>query len=99
MQVTVESLSIDEMGRYPDFTTNNDDIDADLPPNFANPYTGGVTGINAVREGLVDDATDGVEGYVYYQSDPSGDYAATSYSISGACKDGEWSKLTLIPGK
>ena len=102
LQVTVESLSIDHMGRYPVWgqTPDQTNLTNDLPPNFANPYVGGVSGINAVQNGLVDTGASGLEGYVYYQSHPtSGTYSATSYSISGACKDGDWSGLTLFPGQ
>ncbi len=97
LQVTVESLSIDQMGRYPDGTADVLDLTNDLPPNFQNPYTGGVSGINAVTMGVF--AEPGTEGQVYYDNDPVGSYAADSYTIAGACKDGLSSDLNLRPGK
>jgi len=103
LQVTVESLSIDQMGRYPVYTQADDltDMTNDIPPNFANPYVGGVTGIDAVRNGYVDGnmGADN-EGYVYYDSAPDGgSYTATAYSITGTCKAGDPSGLNLIPGQ
>jgi prepilin-type N-terminal cleavage/methylation domain-containing protein len=101
LQVTVESLSIDQMGRYPVWGQDPDDanIQADLPPNFANPYTGSQVFAEVVMNGLVTAAADGVEGRTYYQSQPNtGSYTANSYSITGACKAGEYSGLLLLPG-
>jgi len=102
-QVTVESLSIDNFGRYPVYTEGDDlaDLTADIPPNFANPYIGGIVGIDATKPGYAD-ANMGAanEGYVYYDSAPSGgSYSATAYSITGTCKAGEPSGLKLIPGQ
>jgi len=101
LQVTVESLSIDEMGRYPVMGQEPDDtqLEADLPPNFQNPYTGSNVYEEVVDEGYVDATTDGDAGIVYYQSHPATDsYTATGYSVTGACKDGKFSKLLLMPG-
>ena len=99
LQITVESLSIDEMGRYPDDGTGADvnDISGDLPPNFENPYNGTSEGINAVETGgLAFDAGD--EGQVGYETDGSGSYTATFYTIDGGCKEGDSSGLRLMPG-
>ena len=106
LQVTVESLSIDQFGRYPVWGEDPDQtqLTNDIPPNFANPYIGGITGIAAVQNGYVDPTGGGMgaanEGYVYYDSEPStGSYTATAYSITGTCKAGEPSGLNLIPGQ
>lgn len=102
LQITVESLSIDEMGNYPDGATNQADISNDLPPNFQNPYQTATQGFAAVNNAAFPAGGAGAAnaGQVYYLANPSGgDYVADAYSICGACKDGESSDLTLMPGK
>jgi prepilin-type N-terminal cleavage/methylation domain-containing protein len=101
LQITVESLSIDKLGAYPDGTTNQADISDDLPPNFQNPYQPVTTGMSAVNVLRFPDAGGGManRGQVYYLSDPLGNYVADAYTIWGACKDGLTSDLTLMPGK
>jgi type II secretion system protein G len=100
LQVTVESLSIDHMGRYPVDAQGADqnDISEDLPQNFKNPYNGntGTGDGNAVDfgDGLADS-----EGEVNYASDGTGEYSATVYSITGACKNDVTSYLLLTPGE
>ena len=101
LQVTVESLSIDEMGRYPVWGQDPDDaqLEADLPPNFQNPYTGGTDYAEVIDNDVIIGAAVGSAGFVYYNSHPTtGSYTATGYSISGACKDGLSSDLLLMPG-
>jgi prepilin-type N-terminal cleavage/methylation domain-containing protein len=101
LQITVESISIDHLGAYPDGTNNVADISGDLPPNFQNPYQPGTVGMNAVNVAALTAAGGGVDnrGQVYYLSDPIGNFVADAYSIWGACKDGLSSQLTLMPGK
>jgi prepilin-type N-terminal cleavage/methylation domain-containing protein len=101
LQITVESLSIDKLGAYPDGTTNGSDISNDLPPNFQNPYQPATTGMSAVNIARLPAGGGGManRGQVYYLSDPAGNYVADAYTIWGACKDGLTSDLTLMPGK
>jgi prepilin-type N-terminal cleavage/methylation domain-containing protein len=102
LQITVESLSIDEMGRYPG-TGNTDDITVDLPPNFANPYTGenvdddGIA--TCVAIGAADPTT---QGLISYQPENATgalatDYDGVFYSIKGYGKDALLD-LVLTPG-
>ena len=90
LQVTVESLSIDEMGRYSGETTNVTDITGELPPNFDNPYGGAAPIVYATQAPG--------EGEISYDSDSDGDYDATFYTINGGCKNGNLSGLSLRPG-
>ena len=101
LQITVESLSIDHVGTYPDGTNNQADISNDLPPNFQNPYQSSTEGFAAVNVAAFPDGGAGAAnaGQVYYLSNPDGNYVADAYSIWGACKDGLSSGLTLMPGK
>lgn len=101
LQITVESISIDHLGNYPDGANNSDDISNDLPPNYVNPYQNATTGMNAIVNAAFPAGGAGVanEGQVYYLANPTGNYVANAYSIVGACKDGASSYLTLMPGK
>jgi prepilin-type N-terminal cleavage/methylation domain-containing protein len=104
VQVSVESLSIDNLGRYPG-ADNAADIRGDLPPNFANPYTGvteeGTAGAALVADGNL--CTN--PGETSYQAwtlatggAAAGDYNGTFYSIRGFAKD-DYTNLLLMPGK
>lgn len=93
LQTTVEGLSIDNEGRYPD---NGINLDAELPGNFKNPYSGN-TGGPALNGAWMTGTPDGAsEGIVFY--DPENDgaaYTSTSYTILGQGKDGIALDLTL----
>lgn len=101
LQITVESLSIDELGNYPGETDAEGiaDISRDLPPNFVNPYSTGNIGINAVTLTAWPGDGAGTDGQVYYDATPDGNYVANGYTITGSCKDGYSSDLSLRPGK
>jgi type II secretion system protein G len=93
LQTTVEAMSIDHMGRYPSSSADDASVSAELPGNFANPYNGDKTG------DAVDYAAQATtEGNVGYDADGS-TYAATSYTITGAGKEGAAIDLTLTPGQ
>lgn len=99
-QVTVEALSIDHMGRYPNSGIAVPDqlaITNDLPSNFKNPYDGGnVAGGTA----LVFANPSGTEGAVgYLATDVGTEFAEKSYTILGAAKNGLVMDLTLTPGQ
>jgi type II secretion system protein G len=104
VQVSVESLSIDNLGRYPG-TANAADIRADLPPNFANPYTG-VTEEATAGSSLIADGTlcndPGETSYQAWTLATGGaqavDFNGTFYSIRGYAKD-DYTNLLLVPGK
>jgi type II secretion system protein G len=100
-QVAVESMAIDLLGDYP---TTETEIEAELPPNFRNPFdanesteeafvvtAGGssFTGTDEEHEGRVEYAHDGNAG-----SDD-----AKGYTIMGGGKLGVPVNLYLWPGK
>ncbi|MCK4527585.1 prepilin-type N-terminal cleavage/methylation domain-containing protein [candidate division WOR-3 bacterium] len=96
LQVTVEALSIDNMGRYPDDAI---DLDDELPGNFKNPYTGNSEG--PANDGAWNNGTPDAtsEGIVYYDPENAGaTYTSTSYTIIGQGKEGVTVGLTLTPG-
>jgi prepilin-type N-terminal cleavage/methylation domain-containing protein len=97
LQITVESLSVDEMGRYPSHANDKDDISSDLPPNFENPYTGS-EGTAAISFGQFTFDVEGSEGVIGYETEGGASYTETFYTIDGGCKDGESSGLRLMPG-
>jgi prepilin-type N-terminal cleavage/methylation domain-containing protein len=98
LQVAIEALSIAKEGRYPEGTSDINDISTELPPNFKNPYSATVSGTAAITFGaFAGNAAD--EGQVFYDSDASGSYTGTYYTICGGCKLGKTSDLTLRPGK
>lgn len=97
LQTTVEAISVDYMGRYPDDAV---DLDDELPGNFRNPYTG--TSLGPANDGAWNNGTpDGTsEGIIYYDPENSGaTYTSTSYTILGQGKDGNDIGLTLTPGQ
>jgi len=103
VQISVESLSINNMGRYPG-SDNTQDLTNDLPPNFANPYTGDVQTLDG-EEALVVGAEAATAGMTSYQAwtlatngTPATDYDGTFYSINGYGKD-RLTNLILMPGK
>ena len=93
LQTTVEGLSIDNDGRYPD---NGIDLDTELPGNFKNPYsgnTGGPDNNGAWNVGTPDGASAGI---IYYDPENAGAaYTSASYTILGQGKDGIALDLTL----
>lgn len=97
LQTTVEALSVDYMGRYPNSAQDQQKIKDELPGNFKNPYDGtdAVTG-NA----LVFVSPAGTEGAVgYHAVDAGASFAETGYTILGAGKNGIVIDLTLTPGQ
>jgi len=101
VQVSIESLSIDHAGRYPG-TDRAADIKNDLPPNFANPYTGNKIG-DGSGEPLVVGSKASSQGEVSYQVWNAAKASATGYtgvfySIHGYGKD-DTTNLVLMPGK
>ncbi|MCK4321563.1 prepilin-type N-terminal cleavage/methylation domain-containing protein [candidate division WOR-3 bacterium] len=96
LQTTIEALSIDYMGRYPNSGIDQAVVIAELPGNFKNPYDGtDVTG-NALIFG--DPAgTEGASGY--HAVDAGATFAEKSYTIMGAGRDGIVIDLTLTPGQ
>lgn len=101
LQITVESLSIDQMGRYPTESVAADivAISGDLPPNFENPYNSTSEGIAAVTstDPFVFDVA-GNEGQVGFASNGDASFNSTFYTIDGGCKEGASSYLRLMPG-
>jgi type II secretory pathway pseudopilin PulG len=100
-QVAVESMSIDLYGAYP---TTETEIEDELPPNFKNPYNATETLADCFVVVASDpyDPADGdqTEGRVaYVHNGTAGADDADGYTVSGFCKDGDFSDLTLIPGK
>jgi len=94
LQTTVEAISVDFMGRYPD---NGVDLDDELPGNFKNPYNGYTGSGSAWKSGTPDGST---EGLVFYDPENAGaTYTSTSYTILGQGKDGDDIGLTLTPGQ
>jgi len=96
LQVTVESLSIDEMGRYPNEAEQR--LIDELPRNFENPYDGIRIGFDAVTPGVFTFVI-GNEGQVGYEAVGGIGFTGTSYTIAGGCKTGATSDLTLTPGQ
>ena len=90
MQTTVEAMAMHHFGRYPSSINDQNYIAHELPDNFVNPYNGN-TGSNAVDWGLAIN-----EGNVGYEADGT-TFAATSYTITGAGKDGRLLDLILTP--
>jgi type II secretion system protein G len=100
-QVAVESMSIDLFGAYP---TTEANIEEELPPNFKNPYVASETleecFVVVANDPYDPDDGDQTEGRVsYVHNGTAGDDDADGYTIAGFCKDGDFSQLTLIPGK
>ncbi len=94
LQTTVEAISVDFMGRYPD---NAVDLDEELPGNFRNPYDG-LSGSGSAWKAGTPDGTS--EGLIYYDPENAGaTYTSTSYTIIGQGKDGDDIGLTLTPGQ
>ncbi len=103
VQVSVESLSIDNLGRYPG-SANAADLTNSLPPNFKNPYTGAVQ-TPAGSEALVVGSQAAAAGMSSYEAwtlatggAAANDYDGTFYSICGYGKD-KLTNLILMPGK
>ena len=99
MQVTVEGISVDSSGVYPNGSGNNNAkklIPAELPKNYKNPYTQntGWGKRGAWRSGKTLNNT-GI-GIVFYQYVKTGD----TYSIYGFGKtDTSQVNLILTPGQ
>ena len=95
LQTTVEAISVDYMGRYPD---NAVDLSNELPGNFRNPYDGTSGHGNAWTTTSGPDGTS--EGMIYYDPENAGaTYTSTSYTILGQGKEGNDIGLTLTPGQ
>ncbi len=92
-QVTIETISVDHAGGYPDITDVSEDDD--LPSNFTNPFLSTETGMTAVEAGPA--TTEGRVGYA--ENATAGDFDGTFYTISGAKKAGAAILLTLTPGQ
>jgi len=100
-QIAVESMSIDLFGAYP---TTEAEIEDELPPNFKNPYVATETLSECFVVHDTDpydpadqDETAGRVAYVHNGTTDLDD--ADGYTVAGFCKDGDFSDLTLIPGK
>ena len=93
MQVTVEGISVDSMGAYPNPTDAAAVIAPDLPTNYKNPYT------QKEGKGVAWDAgasVQGAEGIVYYECVSTGD----TYTIYGFGKTADDTiNLYLTPGQ
>ncbi len=97
LQVTVESLSIDEMGRYPNDAEPL--LINEIPTNFMNPYDGTRSRYAAVTPGAFNFSLETNEGQVGYEAVSGTGFTGTSYTIEGGCKGGLSSTLTLVPGR
>ena len=98
MQVTVEAMSIDKMGRYPDAAVP---LTTELPQNLKNPYDGlygdgsswdcqvSATNPNLLTEGLI----------TYSPTNPGDGYSSKSYTVWGTGKLNQDVGLTLTPGQ
>jgi len=96
LQTTIEALSIDHMGRYPNSGVDQVAIKDELPSNFKNPYDGTDVDGNALL--FVSPAgTEGAAGY--HAVDAGATFAEKSYTIMGAGRDGIVIDLTLTPGQ
>lgn len=92
-QVTVETISVDHAGGYPDLTDVSGE--EDLPSNFTNPFNSAETGMTAVEAGPAS-----TEGRVGYAEDAvATQFNGTFYTITGAGKAGSLIDLTLTPGQ
>ena len=99
MQTTVEAISIDHMGRYPDAGV---DLTGELPKNLKNPYDGtygaGQSWFIAVGIGINPSLAD--EGMTSYTPDVAGvGYSSTAYTVWGTGKATFDVGLTLTPGQ
>jgi len=97
LQTTIEAMSVDHMGRYPNSNIDQAPIQNELPSNFKNPYDGtdALAG-NALVFGI----PTGTEGAAGYQAvDAGATFAETGYTILGAGKNGISIDLTLTPGQ
>jgi type II secretion system protein G len=96
LQTTVEAMSVDHMGRYPNSGIDQNQIKSELPSNFKNPYDG----TDADGNALVFGVPAGTEGATGYQAvDAGATFAETGYTILGAGKNGIVIDLTLTPGQ
>lgn len=103
MQTTVEAISIDHMGRYPDAGV---DLSTELPANLKNPYDG-TFGLNnswncAAGAGASPGTNPGIasEGMTSYTPDNGGaTFTSTAYTVWGTGKANEDAGLTLTPGQ
>lgn len=97
VQVTVETMSVDYAGNYPDYT---DLVATDIPSNFKNPFNSAEAQLGAIEE-LQPATTEGRVGYVALTAaggDAAG-FVGVTYSITGAKKGGDVINLMLTPGQ
>ena len=98
MQTTVEAISIDHMGRYPDAGV---DLTGELPANLKNPYDG-TYGNNNSWDKVTNSGSNPTskEGIITYDADVAGvGFSGTRYTIWGTGKDLAGVGLTLTPGQ
>ncbi len=93
VQVTVETISVDHSGGYPDLTDISEDDD--LPSNFTNPFDPTESGTAAIEAGPA--STEGRVGYA--ENAAAGSFDGSFYTITGAKKGGAAIDLALTPGQ